>query len=172
MASAAGRHANREGVVPESPVPAGYSGLCITEDEIGYRLRARRLCQRALKYAEHDPITHFLLGNINRNLDNDYASCEYVLAARRSYDTMVRLNPDLQESRNAKNHLEQIAGTLVKLGCKDGDACGAFSREHAESHDCEHVPAIQKASHPGMTSNPPSKLIIIRLTPCACMLAT
>ena len=113
------KHANREESY-RSLRTAGYSGLCITEDKIGNRLRAREYCQRALKYDENNPITYFLLGNINRNLYNDYASCEYILAARSSYGTMVSFNPDLQESRNAKNYLEQITGILPKLGCREG----------------------------------------------------
>jgi tetratricopeptide (TPR) repeat protein len=113
------RHANREESY-KSLRTSGYSGLCITEDKVGNRLRAREYCERALNYDQSNPITYFLLGNINRNLYNDYSSCEYILAARRHYGTMVKLNPDLSESRNAKNYLEQITGLLPKLGCKDG----------------------------------------------------
>jgi tetratricopeptide (TPR) repeat protein len=111
------KHANREESYNNLRT-AGFSGLCITEDKIGHRLRAREYCERALKYDRNNPITYFLLGNINRNLYNDYESCEYILAASRNYDKMVSLNPDLQESRNARNYLEQISGILPKLGCK------------------------------------------------------
>lgn len=110
------KHASREDSY-QSLRTAAFSGLCITEDRIGHRLRAREYCERALKYDTSNPITYFLLGNINRNLYNDYASCEYILAASHYYDKMVSLNPDLQESRNARNYLEQISGILPKLKC-------------------------------------------------------
>jgi len=97
---------------------SAFSGLCITENRVGYRLRAREYCERALKYDQTNPITYFLLGNINRDLYNDYESCDYILAAARNYDKMVSINPDLQESRNARFYLEQISGTLPKLKCK------------------------------------------------------
>jgi tetratricopeptide (TPR) repeat protein len=111
------KHANREESY-KSLRTSGYSGLCISEDKVGNRLRAREYCQRALTYDENNPITYFLLGNINRNLFNDSPSCEYILAARRNYGVMIELNPALSESRNAKNYLEQISGILPKLGCK------------------------------------------------------
>ncbi|HEY7187837.1 MAG TPA: caspase family protein [Vicinamibacterales bacterium] len=97
---------------------AAFSGLCITENRVGNRLRAREYCERALTYDKANPITYFLLGNINRDLYNDYASCDYILAASRNYDKMVSINPDLQESKNARLYLEQISGILPKLGCK------------------------------------------------------
>jgi len=97
---------------------AAFSGLCITENRVGHRLRAREYCERALKYDQNNAMTYFLLGNINRDLYNDHASCEYILAASRNYDKMISLNPDLQESRNARLYLEQISGILPKLRCK------------------------------------------------------
>jgi tetratricopeptide (TPR) repeat protein len=110
------RHADRQESY-NSLRASGYRGLCITEQRVGLLLRARGYCQQALKYDGNDPITYFLLGNIDRDLYNVYESCEYLLAARANYGTMVRLNPDLQESRNAKNYLEQITGILPKLHC-------------------------------------------------------
>lgn len=96
---------------------AGYLGLCITENRTYNPLRAREYCTRALDYGEDDPIAYFLLGNINRDLFNLYPSCEYLIAAARSYDRMLSLNEFLAESGNARNYLEQITGILPRLGC-------------------------------------------------------
>jgi tetratricopeptide (TPR) repeat protein len=111
------KHADREDSY-RSLRTSAFSGLCITENRVGHRLRAREYCERALKYDQTNPITYFLLGNINRDLYNDHESCEYILAASLNYDKMVSLNPNLQESRNARLYLEQISGILPKLKCK------------------------------------------------------
>ena len=60
----------------------------------------------------------FLLGNVNRDLYNAFQSCDYITAARTSYAKMIAINPDLDESKNAKNYLTQITAILPKLGCK------------------------------------------------------
>jgi tetratricopeptide (TPR) repeat protein len=85
---------------------------------VGNPLRAREYCQRALKYAPNDPIAHFLLGNVNRDIYNVRQTCEYLQAARTSYARMLAINPDLDESKNAKNYLGQINDILPKLGCR------------------------------------------------------
>jgi tetratricopeptide (TPR) repeat protein len=113
------RHADRQD--PYNGLrKAGYLGLCLTEQKVGNALRAREYCQRALRYAPNDPITYFVLGNVNRDLYNQYESCEYLIAAARNYDKMVTLNPSLDESKNARNYLEQITGILPKLRCSGG----------------------------------------------------
>ena len=110
------RHADREDPWRRLRT-AGYLGLCITENKSYNPLRAREYCTRALDYGEDDPIAHFLLGNINRDLYNLYPSCDYLIAAARSYDRMLSLNEFLAESGNARNYLEQITGILPRLGC-------------------------------------------------------
>jgi tetratricopeptide (TPR) repeat protein len=97
---------------------SGYLGLCLSEHKVGNPLRAREYCQRALGYSPKDPIAYFLLGNVNRDLYNQYRTCDYIAAARTSYVRMISLNADLDESKNARKYLEQIAGLLPKLGCK------------------------------------------------------
>ena len=101
------RHADREEAYRNLRT-AGYLGLCITEQKTGHPLRAREYCRRAVGYNEQDPITHFLLGNINRDLFNTYKRCEYLMAAARSYGRMIEINGDLAESDNARNYLVQI----------------------------------------------------------------
>jgi tetratricopeptide (TPR) repeat protein len=97
---------------------SGFLGLCLTEQKVGNPLRARTYCERALSYSPRDPIAYFLLGNVNRDLYNQFESCDYLKAAASSYSTMIGLNPDLAESRNARNYLEQITAIVVKLGCR------------------------------------------------------
>ena len=92
--------------------------MCLSEHKVGNPLRAREYCQRAIGYSPSDPIAYFLLGNVNRDLYNEFQSCGYITAARGNYAKMISINPHLDESKNAKNYLEQITGLLPKLGCK------------------------------------------------------
>ena len=110
------RHADREDAW-RSLRTAGYLGLCITEQRTANPLRAREYCRRAVDYSEHDPIAHFLLGNVNRDLFNVYQTCEYLSAAARSYSRMLELNEHLAESDNARNYREQITGIARQLRC-------------------------------------------------------
>ena len=111
------RHADRQGAY-DSLRSSGFLGLCLSEAKVGNPLRAREYCQRALGHAPNDPIAHFLLGNINRDLYNLRQSCADLVAARTSYAKMVALNPDLEESKNARNYMGQIDGILPSLGCQ------------------------------------------------------
>jgi tetratricopeptide (TPR) repeat protein len=97
---------------------SGFLGLCLSEHKVGNPLRAREYCERALKYSPQDPIAYFLLGNVNRDLYNEFESCGYIISAARNYAKMISINPDLDESKNAKYYLEQITGLIPKLGCK------------------------------------------------------
>ncbi|MFN7917072.1 MAG: caspase family protein [Vicinamibacterales bacterium] len=96
---------------------AGFLGLCLTEQKVGNPLRARTYCQRALRHAPSDPIAWFLLGNINRDLFNLDASCDSLVSAQKSYEQMLRLNADIEEARNARAYLQQIAPIARTLEC-------------------------------------------------------
>jgi tetratricopeptide (TPR) repeat protein len=113
------RHADRQESY-DALRSAGFLGLCLSEHKVGNSLRAREYCQRALRHDANDPIAYFLLGNVNRDLYNRTHSCGDLLAARDSYRRMVALNPDLDESRNARDYLAQIGGILPRLGCESG----------------------------------------------------
>lgn len=110
------RHADRQGAF-DSLRSSGFLGLCLTEAKVGNLKRAREYCQRALRHAPDQPIAHFLLGNIHRDLFNQSESCSDLLAARASYRRMLVLNADLDESRNARNYLTQIDAAVPQLGC-------------------------------------------------------
>jgi tetratricopeptide (TPR) repeat protein len=98
---------------------AAYLGVCLTENQLGYRLRAREYCERALSYDKNYPISYFLLGHVNRDLYNDTQSCKFIVRALHNYGAVVKLNPNLDEARNARNYIEQIGGILKQLDCKD-----------------------------------------------------
>ena len=73
-----------------------------------------------MDYNGNDPIAHFLLGNINRDLFNLYPTCDYLTAAGRSYSRMLEINTDLVESDEARNYVEQITGIARRLDCAEG----------------------------------------------------
>ncbi len=110
------KHADRQGAY-DSLRSSGFLGLCLSEQKVGNPLRAREYCQRALRHAPRDPIGYFLLGNINRDIYNSRQSCGDLTAARASYARMLEINPDLDESKNARNYMGQIDGILPQLGC-------------------------------------------------------
>jgi len=110
-------HADRQGAY-DSLRSAGFLGLCLSEQKVGNPLKARDYCKRALGHAPKDPIAHFLLGNINRDLYNSKQACGYLADARASYSRMLEINPFLDESKNAKNYVGQIDGILPRLGCR------------------------------------------------------
>lgn len=110
------RHADRQGAY-DSLRSSGFLGLCLTEARVGYLLRARDYCERALDHTPKDPIAHFLLGNIHRDLYNVRQTCDELIAARASYQKMLAINSDLDEAKNARNYVGQIDGILPQLGC-------------------------------------------------------
>jgi tetratricopeptide (TPR) repeat protein len=110
-------HADRQGAY-DSLRSAGFLGLCLSEAKVGNPLRAREYCERALKHSPQDPIAYFLLGNVNRDLFNVRPSCDFLKAAQASYARMIAINPDLDESKNARNYLGQIDRILPQLGCR------------------------------------------------------
>lgn len=110
------RHADRQGAY-DGLRSAAFLGLCITEARVGNLLRARDYCQRALRHTPNNPTAHFLLGNVYRDLYNARQSCEDLSAARRGYLTMLTINPDLDESKNARSYISQIDAILPQIGC-------------------------------------------------------
>ena len=110
------RHADRE-LAWRNLRTSGYLGLCITERRTGNPRRAREYCRRAVGYDDRNPIAHFLLGNVHRDLFNTYQTCEHLTAAAQSYSRMLEINEHLAEADNARNYREQITGIARQLGC-------------------------------------------------------
>ncbi len=115
------RHADRQ-ISYTALRNAGFLGMCLCEENLGNPLKAREYCQRAIKYDSEDPIAHFILGNVYRDLFNTNTErCDYILLARDSYSRVIKLNPDIAESKNAKIYLsriEQILPVLRSKGCR------------------------------------------------------
>jgi tetratricopeptide (TPR) repeat protein len=101
------RHADRAASFDATRV-AGFLGVCLSDQKLGNLLHARDYCQRALKQDPNDPIAYFVHGNVNRDLYNRDKRCDYLKSAKDSYSKMVKLNKDLDESKNARAYLEQI----------------------------------------------------------------
>lgn len=103
----------------------GFLGLCLCDQRLGNPLQARKHCQRALEYDATDPIAHFELGNVYRDLynsarDRGESRCDYLLASRDSYARVLEINSDLVEAKHARNYLDQIDGVLTAVrrkGC-------------------------------------------------------
>ena len=110
------RHADREAAW-RSLRTSGYLGLCITEQSSGNLLRAREYCGRAVSYSDENPMAHFLLGNVNRDLFNADQTCEHLSAAARSYTRMLELSEHLVEAGNARYYREQIGAMARLLSC-------------------------------------------------------
>jgi tetratricopeptide (TPR) repeat protein len=113
------RHADRKDAYNQWR-DQGYLGLCICEKNLGNLLRAREYCTRAVGYQPNDPMAHFFLGNVNRDLFNATKSCEAAATARASYEKVVALNPNLAEAANARRYLAQfdaIREALHRKGC-------------------------------------------------------
>jgi len=100
-------HADRQ-IVYAYQRSLAFMGLCDCEDKLGNLQRASDYCQRAIKYDPEEPLAHFLLGNVYRDLFNRTKTRDYLVSARTNYARMVQINPDLELSRNARNYVEQI----------------------------------------------------------------
>jgi len=111
-------HADRK-LAYDSERSAGFLGVCLCEQRLGNPLRARESCDRALKYAPEDPIAHFVVANVYRDLFNMNSDrCDYLVAARMHYDRVIRLNPDIDEAYRARNYLEKIDTVFHEIGRK------------------------------------------------------
>jgi tetratricopeptide (TPR) repeat protein len=108
------RHADRQ-IVYAYQRSLAFMGLCECENKLGYSQRASEYCQRAIDYDSKEPTAYFLLANTYRDLFNQTVSREYLVRARDNYAHTIRLNPDLDLSRNAKHYIEQIDQILPKL---------------------------------------------------------
>jgi tetratricopeptide (TPR) repeat protein len=108
------RHADRQDSWV-SQRSAAFLGVCQSEEKLGNLLRAKEHCEKALKLDANDPIAQFIVGNVYRDLYNSTSRCEYLPHARESYQKMVSLSPDLEESKLARAYIKQIDAVLPDL---------------------------------------------------------
>jgi tetratricopeptide (TPR) repeat protein len=114
------RHADRQASY-SALRNAGFLGMCLCEQNLGNPLKAKEYCQQAIKYDSDDPMAHFILGNVYRDLFNNTERCDYIQAARDSYSKMLKLNGDIAEAKNAREYLlriEKLSPLLRTKGCR------------------------------------------------------
>lgn len=89
-----------------------YVGLCENAKNLKQFGTAIRHCQRALRYDPTDPFAHYLLGLSYSYEAESTGSLELLAAARRSFRTMLEINPNLKEAAFARENLEEIDRAL------------------------------------------------------------
>ncbi len=105
-------HADRKEAY-DSQRSAAFLGVCLCDRRFGNPLRAKDSCEHALRHTPNDAIAHYLTGDVYLDLFNSSNHrCDYLLSAREHYATMLHLNPDINEARNAKNYLRNISSAL------------------------------------------------------------
>ena len=118
------KHADRKSSY-DSQRSIGFLGLCLCDQRLGNPLQAREHCRRALTYDPSDPIAYFELGNVYRDLfnsalDHGQNRCDYLVSARENYARAIQINGEIEESKHARNYLDQIDGVLPAVrrrGC-------------------------------------------------------
>lgn len=89
-----------------------YFGLCQNAKDAKDFQQAIGHCRQALRYDPDDPYTHYLLGLCYGYEAENTGSLELLAAARRSFRSMLTLNPDLKEAAFARRNLASIEETL------------------------------------------------------------
>jgi tetratricopeptide (TPR) repeat protein len=111
------RHSDREGSFDATRV-SGFLGVCLSDQKLGNLLHAREYCQRAIKQDPNDPIAHFVFGMVNWVLYYNDHGCDYLKSAQDSYIKMTKLNPDLEESKIAREVLGAIHNLILEKSCR------------------------------------------------------
>jgi tetratricopeptide (TPR) repeat protein len=91
-----------------------YAGLGDCDRLLGNSETAISYYQRALFFDPLDPLVHFSLAVAFTQKSEGAQSKEPLLAARDHFQTMLRLNPDLEESNRAKVYLSKIDSVLQR----------------------------------------------------------
>jgi tetratricopeptide (TPR) repeat protein len=110
-------HADRQASYTAQRLGA-FLGLCITEQRVGLLKRAREYCGRALEYDENSPVAHYVLANVYRDMFNESPSCDDIADARRHYQTVIKLNPDLDEAKRSRTVLASLEGVAKEMKCR------------------------------------------------------
>ena len=93
-----------------------YFGLCDCQHRVGRLEEASANCQRSLSYSPDDALTHYLLGIIYATEANQAGKLANGIglasAARAQFETMLRINPDLEEAMRARKMIASIDAQL------------------------------------------------------------
>lgn len=85
-----------------------WFGICDSGRKLNKYGEAIEACREALRYDSADPFTHYVLGLSyarQANLQNDRSLC---MPAIRHFETMLELNPDLDEAEFARKNLTAL----------------------------------------------------------------
>jgi tetratricopeptide (TPR) repeat protein/uncharacterized caspase-like protein len=89
-----------------------YFGLCENSKNLKQYEMAIGQCRRALNYDPGDAFTHYLLALCYAYEGRRTGSLEMLAAARRSFQTMLDLNSELEQSQFAKQNIAAIDQAL------------------------------------------------------------
>jgi tetratricopeptide (TPR) repeat protein/uncharacterized caspase-like protein len=94
-----------------------HFGLCVCEESTGNLNQAVTHCRKALQYDAKDPYSYYHLGRISSAKYNLTSDCRSLSDARVSFQKVIDINADLDESALAKKYLANIDRVLGKLNC-------------------------------------------------------
>lgn len=89
-----------------------YFGLCENAKNLKNYMEAIGYCRQAVNYDPQDAFAYYLLGLNYAYQAQQAGSLEMLAAARRSFQQMLDLNPDLAESEYARKNLASIDQAL------------------------------------------------------------
>lgn len=89
-----------------------YFGLCENSKNLKQYEAAIGQCRQAIVYDSGDAYTHYLLGLNYAYEGQRTGSLEMLAAARRSFETMLNLNSELEEASFARKNIAAIDATL------------------------------------------------------------
>lgn len=90
-----------------------YFGLCDAERKQSHFDTAVAYCQKSLAYDKSDPYTHYALALCYAREAQATGSLETLSAAAKHFQTMLDLNPDLEEAKYARANLKSINAVLA-----------------------------------------------------------
>lgn len=85
-----------------------YFGICDCERKLNQFDAAISSCERALSYDAQDPYAHYALGLAFMTKAQTTGSIAELDPARKHFEKTIELNPDLQESRYARQNIANI----------------------------------------------------------------
>jgi tetratricopeptide (TPR) repeat protein len=91
-----------------------YFGLCDCEQRVNNYDAAIAYCQKALNYDSKDPFAHFALGLAFMKKAVNGNSVAELVPARKHFQEVIAINPDLDESNYARKNLSNIQAYLEK----------------------------------------------------------
>ena len=90
-----------------------YFGMCDCEARLNHFDRAIDDCQKALAYDASDPYAHYALALAFAKKGNQVGSYEMMAAALQHFQSMLRINPDLEQAGLARQNIAAIEKALM-----------------------------------------------------------